>query len=166
MSYEVLTKNAYRNKKKAKEYQDQYIKGTKWARFTMWRQKYIIERFLNHCQIGKGDAVLDIPCGTGYLGKILSRSDGDIFAADISMEMMDLAKGEYDKSNFVGFVQSDITEIKSETKRLSGPITRGRQIVQPDLLGSNGDSPRTDFQKKRPTLPSGQPSPFRRPKLG
>ena len=43
--------------------------------------------------------------------------------------------------------QSDITEIKSETKRLSGPITRGRQIVQPDLLGSDGDHPRTDFQK-------------------
>lgn len=32
--------------------------------------------------------------------------------------------------------QSDITEIKSETKRFTGPITRGWQIIQPDLLGS------------------------------
>ena len=40
---------------------------------------------------------------------ILSDSKGDIFASDISMEMMDLAVGQYKQSNFSGFVQADIT---------------------------------------------------------
>jgi ubiquinone/menaquinone biosynthesis C-methylase UbiE len=111
MSYETHTKNAYRNTEKAKEYQDQYIKGAKWARFTMWRQKSIIQKFIGHCQIAKSDSILDIPCGTGYAGHILSDSKGDVFASDISMEMMDLAVGQYKQSNFSGFVQSDITQI-------------------------------------------------------
>ncbi|MDC0083802.1 class I SAM-dependent methyltransferase [Oceanospirillaceae bacterium] len=111
MSYEIHTKNAYRNTKKAKEYQDQYIKGAKWARFTMWRQKGIIQKFIGHCQIAKGDSILDIPCGTGYAGRILSDIKGDIFASDISIEMMDLAVGQYKQSNFSGFVQADITQI-------------------------------------------------------
>ena len=111
MSYELNTKNAYRNKKKAKEYQDQYIKGAKWARFTMWRQKGIIKIFLDHCKINEDDAVLDIPCGSGYIGNILSTCKGQIFASDISSEMMDLGFGEYGQGNLAGFVQSDITEI-------------------------------------------------------
>jgi len=111
MSYELNTKNAYRNKKKAKEYQDQYIKGAKWARFTMWRQKGIIKNLLDHCKINEDDAVLDIPCGTGYIGNILSTCKGQVFASDISSEMMDLGFGEYGQGNLAGFVQSDITEI-------------------------------------------------------
>lgn len=122
MSYEIHTKNAYRNTKKAKEYKDQYIKGAKWARFTMWRQKGIIQNFIDRCQITKDDSVLDIPCGTGYAGSILSDSGGEIFASDISMEMMDLAVGEYRKSNFSGFVQSDITEIPFPSGRFRSVV--------------------------------------------
>jgi len=108
MSYEIHTKNAYRNKSKAKEYQDQYIKGTKWARFTMWRQKGLIEKLLYICNLENHDKVLDMPCGTGYIGDILSRKKASIVASDISLEMMELAKYEYYSSDFHGFVQADI----------------------------------------------------------
>ena len=111
MSYEDHTKNAYRNKEKAKAYQDQYIKGTKWARFTMWRQKSIIKRFLDLSKVNKDDKVLDIPCGTGYIGEILAVTEAEVFASDISLEMMDLAINEYSSPRFSGFVQADITEI-------------------------------------------------------
>ncbi len=110
MSYEVETKNAYRNKVKARAYQDQYIKGAKWARFTMWRQKGLIKKLLDLCNLGSNDKVLDAPCGTGYIGGILSRNKASIVASDISLEMMELAGNEYYSNNFLGFVQSDITK--------------------------------------------------------
>jgi len=110
MSYEVDTKNAYRNKVKAKAYQDQYIKGAKWARFTMWRQKYLIEKLLDLCNLKNDDIILDIPCGTGYIGDILSHNKATIVASDISLEMIELAKSEYYSENFYGFVQADIAK--------------------------------------------------------
>jgi len=110
MDYETDTKNAYRNKEKAKDYQDQYIKGTKWARFTMWRQKALIKRALYRCNLTAKDRILDIPCGTGFIGHILSDNPASVIASDISIDMMSLANNEYQGANFYGFVQSDITE--------------------------------------------------------
>ena len=110
MSYENGTKNAYRNKIKAKSYQDQYIKGAKWARFTMWWQKKILKRVLNECNFTKSDIILDIPCGAGYIGDLLSNIPSKIVASDISLEMMDLARNEYEANKFLSFVQSDIIE--------------------------------------------------------
>ena len=47
MDYLEDTKNAYKKELKAKKYQEQYTRGFKWARFTMWRQKVIIKRIIN-----------------------------------------------------------------------------------------------------------------------
>ena len=65
MSYELDTREAYRNKTKANAYKNQYITGFKWARFTMWKQKTIINSFLKICQLNSDDNLLDIPCGAG-----------------------------------------------------------------------------------------------------
>ncbi|MBL51621.1 MAG: hypothetical protein CMG57_06650 [Candidatus Marinimicrobia bacterium] len=111
MSYEKDTKNAYRNQDKANAYKNQYIEGFKWARFTMWKQKKIIEAFINYCSFKKTDSILDAPCGAGYIGDLLSDLDSEIIASDISMEMMDLAIGEYKSDSFSGFIQSDITKL-------------------------------------------------------
>ena len=110
MDYDKDTKSAYRNEAKAKDYYEQYAKGTKWARFTMWRQRVIIEKIINQCDFQKSDKILDIPCGTGFIGEILCESKASIVAADISMEMMQRARGEYKGDNFCGFVQCDITQ--------------------------------------------------------
>ena len=73
MSYESDTRDAYRNKTKANAYKNQYIEGFKWARFTMWKQKKIITNYLNSCKLDRNDSLLDIPCGAGYIGGILSK---------------------------------------------------------------------------------------------
>ena len=109
MTYEIETKNAYRNKKKASAYLSQYVEGTKWARFTMWKQKKILNQFFNDCNLVASDVILDIPCGTGYIGQLLSSFPSSVVASDISFEMMDLAKQEYENSKFHGFFQADIT---------------------------------------------------------
>ena len=110
MTYEKDTRNAYRNKTKAKAYKTQYTQGSKWARFTMWRQKKIIQDMLHACSLRNVDKVLDIPCGAGYIGSVLSENQALIVASDISLEMMELAKNEYNKNRFRGFVQADITK--------------------------------------------------------
>jgi ubiquinone/menaquinone biosynthesis C-methylase UbiE len=109
MSYQTETRDAYRNEVKANDYKNQYIKGFKWARFTMWKQKKIINKYLFNCSLEKNDSLLDIPCGTGYIGNILSKLPCSIVASDISIEMMELARAEYSNNNFHGFIQSDIT---------------------------------------------------------
>ena len=110
MDYNKDTRDAYRNELKAKEYQEQYTKGTKWARFTMWRQRVLIDKIINQCNFKKTDKILDIPCGTGFIGKILSKTPASIIASDISREMMKRAYGEYAGDNFNGFVECDITK--------------------------------------------------------
>ena len=109
MSYELDTREAYRNKTKANAYKNQYITGFKWARFTMWKQKIIINRYLKICQLNSDDNLLDMPCGTGYIGEILEKYSCSVVASDISIEMMELAVNEYSSINFKGFLQSDIT---------------------------------------------------------
>lgn len=109
MEYERDTKNAYRNEEKAKAYLDQYTTGTRWARFTMWRQRGLIKRILDRCDLTVSDRLLDIPCGTGLIGRILLNNPARVIGSDISIEMMDLARSEYGENRFHGFVQADIT---------------------------------------------------------
>ena len=110
MDYIQETRNAYKSELKAKEYQEQYTKGIKWARFTMWRQRILIDKIINQCNFIKTDNILDIPCGTGLIGKLLSKTPASITASDISAEMMKRAAGEYIGDNFNGFVECDITQ--------------------------------------------------------
>ena len=116
MNYDKETKNAYRNELKAKEYHEQYLKGTKWARFTMWRQGTLIKKIIEKCHLKQNDRILDIPCGTGFIGKILCKSSAIVIASDISIEMMRRAYGEYGGDNFNGFVQCDITQTPFKIK--------------------------------------------------
>ena len=76
----------------------------------MWRQKVIIKRIINQCNFSNTDNILDIPCGTGFIGKILCKTPASITASDISAEMMNRANNEYVGDNFKGFVECDITQ--------------------------------------------------------
>ena len=109
MDYEEHTRNAYRNKQKASDYKAQYTVGRKWARFTMWRQKALIQRLLHRCNLTAADRILDIPCGTGFIGHLLQGAQA-VVASDISIEMMEFARSEYRGDKFHGFVQADITQ--------------------------------------------------------
>jgi len=55
------------------------------------------------------DRLLDIPCGTGILGKLLHGFPFKIVASDISLEMMELAREGYPADRFIDCVQADIT---------------------------------------------------------
>tara|TARA_B100000519_G_C14251120_1_gene442456 strand:- start:448 stop:1122 length:675 start_codon:yes stop_codon:yes gene_type:complete len=114
MDYVKDTKDAYKNVSKAQQYQEQYTKGFKWARFTMWRQRRILKKIITEYNYNENDKIIDIPCGTGFIGKILCESKAQITASDISEEMIKRAENEYAGDNFKGFIKCDITNTPFE----------------------------------------------------
>lgn len=107
--YEKDTLNAYRSKQRAAEYKRYHTRDWSWARITTWREQCLLVRELCRYQWSTEDRVLDIPCGTGILGRLLHSFPFQIVASDISREMIELARGEYPQDRLLGFVQSDIT---------------------------------------------------------
>ncbi|MBN1636141.1 MAG: class I SAM-dependent methyltransferase [Deltaproteobacteria bacterium] len=108
-NYTTDTLNAYRSKQRAAEYKRYHTKNWNWARFSTWREQRLLARELSRYPWSIGDRLLDIPCGTGILGKLLCSFPFQIVASDISPEMMELARGEYPVDRLLECVQADIT---------------------------------------------------------
>ena len=108
--YERDTRQAYRNVEKAQAYQTYHNRGLTWGLVTQWRNRLLIQSALVRCGLSPQAKILDIPCGTGITGDVLQHLPHPVVAADISLEMMSMAGGEYDFPHFLGFVQSDITK--------------------------------------------------------
>lgn len=108
-NYEIDTLNAYRSKQRAAEYKRYHTRDLSWARISTWREQRLLSRELSRYPWSSDDRLLDIPCGTGILGKLLHSFPFKIVASDISPEMMELAKEEYPADKFIEFVQADIT---------------------------------------------------------
>lgn len=109
-NYETDTLNAYRSKQRAAEYKRYHTKDWSWARFSTWREQRLLARELSRYSWSANDRLLDIPCGTGVLGKLLHFFPFQIVASDISPEMMELARGEYPADRLIDCVQADITK--------------------------------------------------------
>ncbi len=110
MDYEKETRQAYRNVDKARAYKELTSRKLAWGRFASWREQVIVRSILACCQLPPQAKILDIPCGTGILADNFRRFPNPVVAADISLEMMGLARAEYKFPHFLGFVQSDITK--------------------------------------------------------
>ena len=108
--YEKDTRQAFRNMRKARAYKNGQFQDLSWARIPSWRERVIVQKALADCGLSPLVKILDIPCGTGILGGILQEFPNPVVAADISSEMMELARPEYTFSHFLGFVQLDITQ--------------------------------------------------------
>lgn len=109
-NYETDTLNAYRSKERAAEYKRYHTKDWSWARISTRREQRLLARELSRYSWTKTDRLLDIPCGTGILGKLLHSFPFQIVASDISPEMMELARAEYPAGRLVDCVQADITQ--------------------------------------------------------
>jgi SAM-dependent methyltransferase len=115
LNYESDTRDAYKEKSKAERYRAQYVQGAKWARFTMWKQKRMIRRILAKCNLSASDRLLDFPCGAGYIGRLACQYPARVFAADISQEMVNLARQEFGGENFGGFFLGDLAHAPLRT---------------------------------------------------
>lgn len=124
-NYEVETLNAYRTRQRAVEYKRFHTTGWSWARISTWREQRLLARELSRYSWSSKDRLLDIPCGTGILGKLLHSFPFQIVASDISPEMMELARFEYPADRLVDCLQADITNTGLPRKSFACVVVLG-----------------------------------------
>ncbi|MES0209985.1 class I SAM-dependent methyltransferase [Mesorhizobium sp. M0028] len=114
-AYDLPTKQRYQDPSFASWYLDGYAGRLKLSTIASYviarREQRCIAKALERCSPPPSQ-VLDIPCGTGKLAGVLGRHDCQVLAADISMEMMALAKSAYEgQPGFRGFIRCDVTQL-------------------------------------------------------
>jgi ubiquinone/menaquinone biosynthesis C-methylase UbiE len=118
------TAQRYQDGSYAVTYKDEYLGGWKFknlrSRLIARRERAVIKRAFDSVQLS--GTILDIPCGTGKLGHILSKYPVQIIAADISPEMMGLAREEYDSAKVLDFVTCDAADIPLKKDEISSVV--------------------------------------------
>lgn len=125
VDYEKDTLNAYRSAARAEEYKRFHTKDWSWGRFVTWLEHKAIARELGRYQWSSSDQLLDIPCGTGILGKLLQKFPFKIVASDISLEMMAVARTEYPLDRLIACTQADITRTPFTRASFACVVTLG-----------------------------------------
>lgn len=108
------TAERYQADEYAEIYKQEYVSGRSFkhirSRLIAHFERKTIDDVLTRMSLsGK---VLDVPCGTGKLGPILSNYPVKVTAGDISKSMMKYAQAEYDSEKFDGFEECDVCNFK------------------------------------------------------
>ncbi len=109
-----ITAERYQADEYAKVYKSQYQAGYSLknlrSRLIARFEIKTIQTIIDHMNIqGK---ILDVPCGTGKLGSVLSQYPVQITAGDISESMMKYARGEYAEDKLDGFAVCDVCDLQ------------------------------------------------------
>ena len=73
-------------------------------------QLEVLNKIVDYAQVKEGDKVIDVACGTGVMiNPILSKNVSNIYAIDISPEMIKIAKEKH-PSNKIKFEAGDFTQ--------------------------------------------------------
>ena len=123
--YEARTRDAYKTGRRAEEYKRYHTKSWNWSRISTWREQRVLRRELSRYVWTATDRLLDIPCGTGILGKLLHSFPFQIVASDISTEMMALATPEYPAGRQLECVCADITRTPFERNSFDCVVVLG-----------------------------------------
>ena len=134
MNYDSETKLAYRSEGRAAEYQRYHTRDWSWGRIATWREQRCLEKVLRGYTWSPVDRILDMPSGTGILGRLLSALPSRVVVSDISREMMVLGRGEYAPDRLLGCLQSDITSMPFPSGAFECVMTLGfLHRVPPDV---------------------------------
>ena len=131
--YQSETLEAYQDTDRARAYKQQ-TKQLTWARFVTSRELRVVQTMLSDCGIEDREVVLDAPCGTGIIGPLFGRERVRVVALDIALEMMELAREEYDVDRFSGFVRGDMTALPFRERTFVGAFVLGFLHRIPELL--------------------------------
>lgn len=134
MDYEKETRLAFRDLHKARAYKSFQTGKRSWGRFTSWREQQFVKKVLMLCSLTRNSRILDVPCGTGIMAPVVQQFPGTVIAADISREMMDLARQDYQIPGFKGFIQVDITQAPFKKEFFSCIITLGLMHRVPENI--------------------------------
>ena len=131
------TKNAYKNEAKASSYFLQHHQGLTWARFVMALELKNVEKAFKFFNVGKQDTLLDVPCGTGVAAKVVGKVGCNVFAVDVSEEMLGFARLQYNTIDEGKIFLGDITNLKLPDKCVLGAIVLGFFHRTPDEIVEN-----------------------------
>ena len=117
--YEEETKDHYKHDDVALKYHNAFASDTNIAslrfRFVAWRERTTVKNLMRRVQFAD---ILDLPAGTGKLAPTLSSFNRPVMACDISPQMLEIAKSEYEKvTSEVEFRVCDATSITSTLNR-------------------------------------------------
>ena len=93
--YLSATRKRYQDRETARAYHARYsARGWRHIRqrFVASRERVVLGRLLGDAH---GKTVLDLPCGTGKMAPVLAGRTMNVISADISGEMLDIARQEY-----------------------------------------------------------------------
>jgi SAM-dependent methyltransferase len=103
--YDKMTKQHYKNREVAHRYHQAFTSRWAWDalrfRFIAYRERQSVAELIRRIE-PRGillRSVLDIPCGTGKLAEVWAAFGCKIVAADISTEMLEIARRHYAMSN-------------------------------------------------------------------
>jgi 2-polyprenyl-3-methyl-5-hydroxy-6-metoxy-1,4-benzoquinol methylase len=125
--------NSYQTPERAARYK-KFQETNRWGSFVTLREQKAVARELRKYKWGTSDQLLDIPCGTGILGRILHNFPFKIIASDISEEMMALAKEAYPEDRLIECIKKDITNTSFPRQSFACVITLGfLHLVPPEI---------------------------------
>lgn len=111
--YEGVTRRRYQDPARARRYHDRFAGGGLRhlrGRFVAWRERRTLHGLLSDFMPG---VVLDVPAGTGKMAPVLAALGATVVAADISPQMLAVAREEYARLGHraVEFLVSDAESI-------------------------------------------------------
>jgi SAM-dependent methyltransferase len=125
VDYERGTRSAYQSRDRAVAYRRHQTEEWSWARFATWWEHRAVKRVLARSVWMVSDRVLDVPCGTGALARVLNRFAFRVVAVDISREMMIAGGTPYARERFSGFLQGDLLRLPFRSQSCTCVIALG-----------------------------------------
>lgn len=71
----------------------------------------LLNRLVNYCHISKGDIVLEIGAGLGFLTSILADSAEEVLAVEIDSSLIKILKDRVNKRNNVRIIEGDVLNL-------------------------------------------------------
>ena len=93
----------------ARHYQQQRYRSVDQA-LVNWREQRIVEALLHTCQL-RGGSLLDVPCGYGRFTALFARLGMTVTGADVSRDMVHLARENQGSSGRGGWLSADIGQL-------------------------------------------------------
>jgi SAM-dependent methyltransferase len=115
---EVELRRRYQDRRFAQQYLGAYAGPLRVKTLAAWiiasLERHHVARALRKCQ-PQPAMLLDIPCGTGKLAGVLGTMQTQVVGVDLSLAMIELARGAYPAPRFSGFVGGSAEQLPFRT---------------------------------------------------
>ncbi|MCJ7634509.1 16S rRNA (adenine(1518)-N(6)/adenine(1519)-N(6))-dimethyltransferase RsmA [Candidatus Bathyarchaeota archaeon] len=73
----------------------------------------LLQKLIDYCDIGKGDVVLEIGAGLGFLTSLLANRAREVLAVEVDSSLVEVLKERFNDKDNVRIIKEDILDLKS-----------------------------------------------------